>query len=347
MRSWGKNNSGIILISVLWIVAILSLLALSLQRSSSLELSSMRNSTGRARAYAAASSGIVYARHLLAKKPTELNTLYNCGIASEAREKREDLFKAIPIGKGAFADIAYQQQLGLQDEMAKINLNNIGDHNLWMLSYLLQEEAAVPRGLADNIAAAVVDWRDEDSEAMSVESAQGAESEYYTALKIPYKPKNKSFESVEELMLVKDMTPAIFEKIKSSITVFPKGVKGQSQVNLLTASDAVIKAVVNGYAKNTVNGITDPQAVIRAVISRRNGVDNKPYTLDDGKALSSVQQEEDFNKINNLVGSNESKAYRARSIGRDEATGIRQVLEAVLVPDMNTGEWQVQSWRRY
>jgi hypothetical protein len=60
-------------------------------------------------------------------------------------------------------------------------------------------------GMTDEIADSIIDWRDTDEQV----SATGAESEYYQSLQPPYQCKNGPFETVEELLLVKGMTPEL------------------------------------------------------------------------------------------------------------------------------------------
>jgi type II secretory pathway component PulK len=87
-----------------------------------------------------------------------------------------------------------QARWGLEDEASKINLNYAPAEVL----------ARLPR-VTREIAAAIVDWRDADQNA----GEGGAEDEYYSTLNPPYKCKNQPFETVEELLLVRDVTPAI------------------------------------------------------------------------------------------------------------------------------------------
>ncbi len=77
---------------------------------------------------------------------------------------------------------------GLVDEASKLNLNNA---TLEMLE-------ALPN-MTSPIAAAIIDWRDSDSDL----TPDGAESADYEALDTPYAAKNGDFESVAELRLVK------------------------------------------------------------------------------------------------------------------------------------------------
>jgi type II secretory pathway component PulK len=79
---------------------------------------------------------------------------------------------------------------GLVDEASKLNLNTA---TVEMLE-------ALP-GMDFDLAAAIVDWRDADQEL----TPNGAESQDYLALEVPYNAKDAEFESPEELRWVKDM----------------------------------------------------------------------------------------------------------------------------------------------
>jgi DNA uptake protein ComE-like DNA-binding protein len=64
--------------------------------------------------------------------------------------------------------------------------------------------ARLPR-MTDALAAAVVDWRDTDSNP----GENGAEDDIYARLNPPYRCKNAPFESIEELRLVYGFTPTV------------------------------------------------------------------------------------------------------------------------------------------
>jgi type II secretory pathway component PulK len=109
-------------------------------------------------------------------------------------------FYEAPLGDGAFtllhATYADDKRRlwGLDDEASKINLN-VAPRDVLM---------RLPRMTAE-VADSIVDWRDQDSTA----SASGAEDSYYLALDPPYRCKNQPFETVEELALVRGVTPEI------------------------------------------------------------------------------------------------------------------------------------------
>jgi len=77
---------------------------------------------------------------------------------------------------------------GFVDEAGKVNINTA------TLEMLLR----LP-GMTDDLAAAIMDWRDPDSDISNF----GAENEYYLSLPQPYYCKNADFEAVEELLLVR------------------------------------------------------------------------------------------------------------------------------------------------
>ncbi len=95
-------------------------------------------------------------------------------------------------------------RFGLEDESTRLNLNFLpladrlvenGGRTLLM---------ALP-GMTEEIADAILDWLDEDDEPREF----GAEADYYNRLQPPYQPKNGPLDSVEELLLVRGITPEL------------------------------------------------------------------------------------------------------------------------------------------
>ncbi len=120
------------------------------------------------------------------------------------------------------------------DESARIDMNAASPP---LLTGLLQNVG----GLAPDEAAAVVDamldWRDPDD----LRRPNGAEEPEYRAAGRKYRPTNGPFESVGELRLVLGMTPAVFERIAGSLTVYSR----QPGINPATASRDVLLALPN------------------------------------------------------------------------------------------------------
>ncbi len=93
---------------------------------------------------------------------------------------------------------------GLEDESSKLNLH-----------WVLEVDSQFPGlgriiltrlpGVTDAIADAILDWMDEDDEPREF----GAESEFYSLLDPPYRPRNAVPDSIDELLLVEGVTPQL------------------------------------------------------------------------------------------------------------------------------------------
>jgi DNA uptake protein ComE-like DNA-binding protein len=99
---------------------------------------------------------------------------------------------------GTYSDL----RSGVQDESAKLNLNA-----LLVVDQLLPGAGreclmALP-GMTEDVADAILDWMDADDEPREF----GCEADYYLALDPPYQPKNGPLETIEELLLVRGVTP--------------------------------------------------------------------------------------------------------------------------------------------
>src|SRR4051794_10034462 len=70
---------------------------------------------------------------------------------------------------------------------------------------VLQDALLKLPNMTDEIAASIVDWLDADDEPRT----GGAESDHYSGLNPPYRAKNGPLESLDELLLVKGVTPQL------------------------------------------------------------------------------------------------------------------------------------------
>jgi general secretion pathway protein K len=121
---------------------------------------------------------------------TGLLVLQRSTTGAVALPTREDL----TLGSGRFS---YR----ITDERARINPNAAQGSFRTLLEVL-----DVSREVRDVIYDSVQDWVDRNENYR----LNGAESDYYLGLPVPYKAKNAAFDSLEELLLVKGVTPQIF-----------------------------------------------------------------------------------------------------------------------------------------
>jgi type II secretory pathway component PulK len=97
-------------------------------------------------------------------------------------------------------------RFGLTDESSKLNLNTATEQQLMVLMQAAvgENEEIDPQEIVD----AILDWRDQDSTPRGTQT--DTEGEFYReANPRPYEVKNGPFDTVEELLLVKGVTPQI------------------------------------------------------------------------------------------------------------------------------------------
>lgn len=93
---------------------------------------------------------------------------------------------------------------GLEDESTRLNLNTLLVLEAQQEGSAVQLLMSLP-GMTEEIADAILDWIDPDDEPRPL----GAEIDYYSGLNPPYRPKNGPLDSVEELLLVRGITPEL------------------------------------------------------------------------------------------------------------------------------------------
>ncbi|MBF0386488.1 MAG: general secretion pathway protein GspK [Candidatus Omnitrophica bacterium] len=328
-----RDESGIILASVLWTMILLSLMALAIGRYTGGQAWYMANAVGRVKAYAAARSGMSYALNLLAHSDAKCAGLALCGIDTEG-EDPESFFKNIKVGARARADIAYVTRgytadgsarvvYGFSDEGRRVNLNAINAGNMAILVGLLtQAGLAAPQ--ANLAAACAVNWADA--------GATGTGDA---------KLKKRPYDSVDELLVCEGMTVEALGRIREFLTVFPKESGAQLNFNSATISNNVALAFYAQLSPSASGAAAGD--LMRQLAVLRDGPDGLPFTLDDGKALaaSAFARQYPFADLN--IG---KSLWRVRVVGTDENTGMKAVVEAV-VEKKSSDSWPlIKEWHR-
>ena len=114
-------------------------------------------------------------------------------------QKKEDVldgsWRDDNLGAGVF-------RFRLIDESGKVNINRVNEDRLRRVFSNLGVDA----NLRDILVDSIMDWRDPDD----LHRTNGAEKEYYLALSPSYSPKNGAFDSVEDLLWLRGVTPELF-----------------------------------------------------------------------------------------------------------------------------------------
>lgn len=93
---------------------------------------------------------------------------------------------------------------GLTDESAKLNVNTLTYADNWVPGGGRQLLMSLPL-MREDVADAILDWMDPDDDTREL----GTEYSYYAGLSPPYAPKNGPMDSIEELLLVRGVTPQL------------------------------------------------------------------------------------------------------------------------------------------
>lgn len=201
-----RDERGIALIMVIWVLALLSLMAMSFMAEARVELRRAVNLRARAEAEAMAEAGI------------------NIAVARLVAEHGE-------IQPQPWTETIAGETISLSvlDEHGKIDLNESDPE---FLTSLLKSEG-VPPNSASALAQAIVDFRDPDHDA----GPQGAEDAEYPAGSAG--AKDDRFATVDELLQVRGMTPRLYARIAPLVTVHSV----MPVVDPLTADPRVLAAV--------------------------------------------------------------------------------------------------------
>jgi general secretion pathway protein K len=206
----GRSENGVALITVLWALILLSIIAaaVSLETRSSARVA--RNMVENAAARAAADAGIQ--RAILDLKAMTLP-------GPDPSKFRADG----TVYAWRFANCTIY--VSIQDEGGKIDLNQAPE----ALLTALFASVGVAQGKAESLADAIADYRDADN----LRRPGGAEEADYQDAGLGWGPKNAPFQTVEELQQVLGVTPEIYRRVAPDLTVYAVG----SALNPTTASE--------------------------------------------------------------------------------------------------------------
>lgn len=183
-------------------------------------------------------------------------------------------------------------EVRVTDEGGKIPINFASgdlEAKLYPLLVHVLGNMGVDAQLASSIADSVVDWEDEDDD----HRTNGAESDYYESLPNPYPAKNKRLDSIEELLLIKGITPELYYGGNDQYPIGLRDVfsifNNTGQVNLRYATPQV-KQVLFGLdneeldqiEKQVASGSGDILPVLEAKL---------PVELQDGNLVSETDAE--------------------------------------------------------
>ncbi|MFQ5900517.1 MAG: general secretion pathway protein GspK [Thermodesulfobacteriota bacterium] len=241
-----SNDKGVALMMVLWVMTLLFIIVMEFAYAMRMELWSAGNFKDDTEAYYLALAGINlalaealvdYDFNYLDKEGRLVFAIKEGGEINAPSVKRE-----MALGRG---HLSYT----IIDENGKLNINTVKAKDMIIR---LIKATGVEMAERDIIADSILDWRDKNH----AFHLNGAEDDYYLSLPEPYEAKDGNLDTVEELLLVKGVTPLIFygkddlppefpyDKEEGSYTGIGRHitVTGDGTVNINTASEEVLEA---------------------------------------------------------------------------------------------------------
>jgi general secretion pathway protein K len=103
-------------------------------------------------------------------------------------------------------------RISIQDELGRIDLN----HADGSLLVGLFQSAGLDAPLASSLVDKILDWRDTNA----LKRLNGAKAQDYVRTGRAYRPRNGPFQSVDELKLVMDVTAELFRRVEPALTVY-------------------------------------------------------------------------------------------------------------------------------
>ncbi|MDZ7698197.1 MAG: type II secretion system protein GspK [Deltaproteobacteria bacterium] len=236
----------------------------------------------------------------------------------------------------------YQVRIG--NEAGKINLNEANETSLKMIMDVFELDDQQQDIVVDSI----LDWRDGND----LHRLNGAEDDYYNALPEPYNCKDGDFDSLEELLLVRGVTPELFYGgLKDMVTV------GTTQSAKMLRPSGILKG---RNLKGRSNFAANSKICVNAATKRM--LRALPLMTDDRvQSIIDFRKDKDFetlNELSSIVGPNvyqamepyitleENAFYTISSMGMIPGSGIRKGIEAMIEirPTLKKG-WRVVQWR--
>lgn len=317
------HSKGIALILVLWVITILSVIVLEFCYGMRTEINITKNYKSEIQQYEMAVGGIERAiAELIYKHDPEVQAIRKTSTQEKlSSEQKEWLTDGRPY------DIIYGNgscEVRIISESGKININRISESLLRKIigNLGLKEEER------DILVDSILDWRDPDD----FYRLNGAENDYYQSLKEPYRCKNGDLDSIEELLLVRGVTPKIFygeKRIEKDVKIKQVGLRDiftiysmGEQIDINSANLLVLRY-----------GLRIPEEISQQIIKAR---DEKPFENQTDLLRRIPELTPFFGEIGRLILYKSTLPYytiEAKSKGNEE--GGKRGLKAIVKIDRN------------
>jgi len=349
-----RNNRGIALLITISVTTILVAAALEYNRRARFAVISTAAARDRLTLSYMASSGVQIAIALLVKDKLDSNfDALNEDWANP--EKIDELIQEIPFEAGKLA-------VTITDELSKIQVNalvqfpdsrqfNPAQVMLWdqFLRYIRDEEDLQDDSDPVAIVNSVKDWLDSaDDDATT--GLSGAESSYYEDLDPPYASRNGPMQDLSELLLIKGITPQIFNDsqdapgLESFMTVHGMTVGAGTafswpgRININTADAPVLAALLG----------LENQELAQAIVEYRQeaAADKDSHDFSNPKWYKEIAGLGDIAINANLVTiTSDVFLIKSEAANNANKTSVITVVQRVQNPESRKWTCKVLSWK--
>jgi general secretion pathway protein K len=199
--------------------------------------------------------------------------------------------------------------VAIQDEDGKFDLNEADDDTLEPLFQSVGVDAKTAAVIADRI----VEWRT-DLTSDDAHTLHGGTDADYAVAGLPWRPRHADFQTVAELNLVLGMTPALFARIRSAVTVYSRNdspdedVAPQGVLNALYPGNSTqVQKIMAQHSGSVQAGLqTAPKTQGSAIIDSGTDLTGKVFEID---VDASYMQRHETRRVVVLMTGGGSKPY--------------------------------------
>jgi len=319
------NNKGVALILVLWVILLLMVIVLEFSFAMRMEVNAVRNFKDEVNCYFYAQSGF---QRAVAELIREISSDSLKKEAEKEKTWRADQRKIeMKIGPG-------NVEVVISNEGGKYGLNIIREGTL--RSFI--SSLGVDERERDIITDSILDWKDENN----LHRINGAEDDYYESLPNPYSCKDGPFDTTEELLLVRGVTPSIFYGCYGAPgegdtkAVWKKGL-----IDLMTVYSRSSRVDVNTAPKEilmSIPGLSKEDA--ERIIEARS---DEPI-----KSLNTIRDllgNETYTRVLRRLTISRSRIYSILATGSVPGSGVQRRVKGVVRINLRKEEkYQVVYW---
>lgn len=224
-----RSEKGIILVTLLWMLVLLTLMVYQVAYEIRLNKALMNNRISGELLKPAISSALILLTEkfkadgdLMIDHPLEIPFQDN---SLSEKELSPRIFMTVNYYRHQASYLHENEIYGMYPENGRLNINS--------LPKIILERIKESTPFTDEQWACVFDWLDQDSDPNN--HGRGAEKDYYIELEEPYKPLDRPITDFSSLYLVKGMTREMTDFIRDHFTVH-----GNGRVNIHFCSDQVL-----------------------------------------------------------------------------------------------------------